>query len=275
MNAVSSVRLCSLLAAGLVLTAVPARAQFQPRPISDPVNGERYHIEASAGFWRPLANMAITSDELGATRSEVDFKKDLGLTDQRVGEVHLVLRPAVRHKFRFQYIPIKYEQGPVIAVRDIVFNDQLYSIGLPVNSALDWKAYRFGYEYDFLVRSRGFGGFIIDFKYTDVQAALNTPFQAESVRARAPIPAVGGIFRIYPARLVSITGEITGFTLPARLIKDATGHYIDADFYGTVNFTNYVGAQVGFRSFDVDCTIDTDVGNFNLRGFYFGAVVRY
>ncbi len=74
---------------------------------------------------------------------------------------------------------------------------------------------------------------------------------------------------------ISITGEVTGFNLPEKAIKDTTGHYVDVNVYGTLNFTNYVGVQVGYRSLDVGYVVDTDTGSFTLRGLFFGVVARY
>jgi hypothetical protein len=264
--------------AALLLWAAPALAQFQPRPMidddADVPTGERYHIEAQAGFWSPGAEMQISSESLGIIGSLIDFKDDLGLTNQRFTELHVTLRPARRHKFRFQYIPIKFTQSAVLT-REIVFNGQAYEIGVEVDSTLDWKAYRFGYEFDFLVLPRGFGGLVIDFKYTDVRAELDTAFLQEFAHAAAPIPALGGIFRVYVVPNVSITGEITAFKLPESVIEDTSGRYIDVDFYGTVNFTDNFGAQLGYRSFDLGYDTDTDFGDFRLKGFYFGGVARY
>jgi hypothetical protein len=263
------------LALGLVLRAAPARAQFQPRPLDDPATGESYHIEGAAGLWFPGATMSISSQSLGIQGSTIDFKNDLGLEDQHFPEVHLELRPATRHKFRFQYIPINYDQTAT-PIRDIIFNGQRYRAGLPVHSSLDWKAYRAGYEYDFLRTNRWFAGVIVDFKYTDVTATLAMGTSVpEFTHAQAPIPALGGVFRIYPAANISITGEVTGMTLPESLIKNTSGHYLDVDVYGTLNFTDRVGVQVGVRSFDVGYLIKTDTGSFTLTGLFFGVVARY
>ncbi len=262
------------LTVALVLVAAPAWAQFRPRPLNDPATGETYHIEGAAGWWFPTADMGIASESLRLVGTTIDFRQDLGLQDQRFPELHLVLRPATKHKFRFQYIPIKYEQTATLK-RDIVFNGQRYRVGLPVDSTLDWKAYRLGYEYDFIVKNRGFGGFVLDFKYTDVLAKLSAQLIDEFAHARAPIPTIGGIFRAYVAPNISITGEITGFKLPENLIKGDTAHYLDVDFYGTLNFTNSVGVQLGYRSFDVGYVIKTDTGNFTVKGMYFGLVARY
>jgi hypothetical protein len=270
-----AIRVYVTLAAALFLTASPLQAQFRPRATgSSPATGERYWIEAAGGFWSPSADMSIASESLGIVGSTIDFKQDLGLTDQSFGELHVTLRPSLRHKFRFQYIPIKYAQEAVIT-RALVFNGQRYQVGLPVNSVLDWKAYRFGYEFDFISNERGFAGFVVDFKQTDVRASLASPILSEFAHAQAPVPAVGGIFRVYVVPNVSITGEITGFKLPENLIEDAKAHFLDLDFYGTLNFTNNVGAQFGYRRFDVGYLVDRDFGDFDLRGFYFGGVIRY
>ena len=148
---------------------------------------------------------------------------------------------------------------------------------MPVKSTLDWKAYRIGYEFDFVRTNRLFAGFILDLKQTDVTATLATvtPGLTEFARARAPIPAIGGIVRVYVVPNISITGEVTGFKLPDKSIKDTTGHYVDVDIYGTVNFTNNVGVQVGYRSLDVGYVVESDTGSFKLKGMFFGIVARY
>ena len=278
------IRLCALITLTLafLLASAPARAQFRPRSLGDPATGEQYHIEGGVGLWFPSADMQVTSTSLNLVGTQIDFKRDLGLQDQHFPEWHLVLRPVKSHKFRLQYIPISYQQTATLTA-NIVFNGQLYKVGVPVNSTLDWKAWRFGYEYDFLVKDKGFGGFLLDFKYTEVGATLASPFRSDFAQAKAPIPTIGGIFRVYPVPNISITGEITGFTigwLPKSLIKDNTGHFADVDFYGTLNFTNNIGAQVGFRSFDVGYALNpnslkNDSGAFILKGLYLGVVARY
>jgi hypothetical protein len=272
----STVRLYGALAAALTLTASPALAQFSPRPVSNPATGETYHIEGAAGFWYPSADMSIASQSLGIVGDTIDFKKDLGLMDTRFSELHLVLRPVRKHKFRFQFIPIDYLQLGHTLTRRIVFNGQAYTIGVPVNSELNWKAYRFAYEYDFLSRDSWFAGVILDAKYTDVTATLQAPPNTnEFTHAQAPIPAIGGIARFYVVPNVSITGELTGIKIPDSISTKYKAHYADLDIYGTVNFTNYIGAQVGYRTFDIGYQFKSDTGSFVLKGLYFGVVARY
>jgi hypothetical protein len=271
-----TLRLYGALTAAVLLVASPAAAQFTPRSLNDPATGEQFHIEGAAGFWMPTANMSIASEALGIVGSTIDFKNDLGLTDQRLSELQVVGRPARRHKLRFAYIPIDYVQDNGFKIpHDIIFNGQKYASGIPTNSELLWKAYRFAYEYDFITRNRGFGGFILEAKYTDVTASLETPVVNQFIHAKAPIPAIGGIARYYVVPNISITGEVTGVKIPDSISKEYKAHYADVDIYGTLNFTNNIGVQGGFRSIDVGYHVDSDTGSFVLRGIYFGVVARY
>jgi len=274
----------ALVLAMVVSAATPAFAQFEPRRLEDPATGEKFIVEGSAGFWNPVSTMVFSSAALGIQGTDIDLKGDLGLTDRRFGELHLVFRPAKKHKLRLQYIPIKFHQEDHQIAREIVFNGQRYVTQVPVNWMFDWKAYRFGYEYDVYTHSRGFGGVILDVKYTDVYASLKTPFQSEPefVHPRGPVPAIGGIGRFYIVPNISITGELTGITIPDGVAKElgADAHYFDLDIYGTLNFTNNLGAQIGYRSFDVGVAVreddgPTSTGSFLLRGLYFGIVARY
>jgi len=270
---------CAALAASISLaTSTAASAQFRPRIVQEQMIGEEFHVEGAVEYWNPTANLVVASSGTGALAglqgSSIDAKRDLGLTDQRLPQLELVLRPARNHKFRLQYIPIKYTQATTLR-QDISFNGQRYTVGVPVNSVLDWKAARFGYEFDFISKSRGFGGFIIEAKYTDVRVDLASPFLNEFARARAPIPALGGIARVYVVPRVSITGEVTGFKLPDSIDNRYAAHYVDVDLYGTVNATNNVGIKAGYRSLDMGYLIKQDTGAFTLKGMYFGVVARF
>jgi hypothetical protein len=268
------------LALWFVGSAAPAHAQFRPRPMGEPTMGETYHVEGAIDLWFPTADLFLSSESLGIRGTTIDFKNDLGVQDEKFPAFHVQLRPTKRNKLRFQLVPINFTQTATLT-RDIVFNGQRYSIGLPVSSSLDWKAYRFGYEFDVISRDRGFLGFILEAKYTDVTATLTVPALGgrpainEFDRAQAPIPAIGGTGRFYIVPNISITADITGFRLPDNVVKDASGHYVDVDIYGTMNFSNNVGVQAGYRSLDLGYAFKTDSGTFTLKGPYFGLVARF
>lgn len=259
----------------LILAAVPAQAQYGASRASDRATGERYHFEISANFWNPTPEILITSEALGIIGSNIDFVEDLGIEQRRFRQIRAVLRPATKHKFRFEYTPISYNATGNLS-RNLVFNGITYPVTLPVATTLEWKAYRFGYEWDFIYRDRGFVGVVLEAKYTDVQATLENVVDTQFVHARAPIPAIGIIARGYIMPNVSITGEFTGVKWPDGLISDEyQARYFDIDVYATINFTNNVGVQGGYRSFDVFYHVDEDEGSLVMKGIYFGGVIRF
>ena len=262
-----------------VAMATSASAQFRPRIVQETIIGDKFHIEGGADLWFPTAELSINAGGSGALEgipgTDINAKRDLGLVDKRLPVLNLVLKAARKHRFRVQFIPIKYEQSAILT-RTVDFNGQRYTVGLPVNSILDWKQLRLGYEYDFIIKSRGFGGFIIEDKQTDVRVDLATPFiRPQFARARAPIPALGGIARVWVVPRANITAEVTGFTIPDTVEGRYNAHYVDIDVYGTINPTNNVGVKIGYRSLDMNYKFEEDAGAFTLKGFYIGLVARY
>jgi hypothetical protein len=256
------------------LAATTAHAQYSARPVSNRATGETYHVELAGSLWNPTPDIGITSEGLGIPGTKIDFVDDLGIEASTFKQLKVVLRPGTKHKFRFEYTPITYTTEDSTLIRTLIFNGQAYPVSLKVDSELKWKAYRFGYEWDFVYKDRGFAGLLLELKYTDVEALLTNVIVSQFIRARAPIPAVGFIGRGYVASNISITGEFSFFKLP-DVNEDYGGNYYDFDFYGTVNFTDNFGAQAGYRSLTVFYHVERDQGNLELKGLYFGGVVRF
>lgn len=252
----------------------PALAQFSP-PAS-PAVGEDYHFEIAYSFWSADPSLLISSESLGIPGSDIDLIQDLGIESKRMNRLNIVLRPAQKHKFRFEYTPIKYETDSFPVQREFIFNGQRYRVGLPVSTTADLKTYRFGYEYDFISRSRGYLGVLFDLKYTDVKVELTTPATVpEFTTQAAPIPTIGLTGRGYVAANVAIGGEVSFFRVPDNLSDSYDGSYTDYDFYALVNFNRNVGAQVGYRSIDIFYEADLDHGALEFKGWYFGGTLRF
>ena len=274
---------------GLLLAPSVARAQYGATPFHDPATGETYHIEGGLMIWNPAPDLTIASESLGIPGTEINAAQDLGVQQKRLLELRLVVRPARKHKFRVNYLPMHYTAQSTLH-RDFIFNGIRYGVNLPVTTDLTWNTWLLGYEYDFLYRDRWFVGFVAQAKATDVEVILNSPITAASLPstacvdqpntvahacARAPIPNLGGIVRVYVVPNISITGELVGIKIPNSVSQTYRAHYVDFDLYGTVNFDRYVGVQLGFRRLDVGYTIKKDTGAFKMKGLYFGGVVRY
>jgi hypothetical protein len=258
------------------LMAAPASAQYGVRSLSDPATGETYHVEVGGYFWNPTPEISITSQSLtrDALGTPIDFVTDLGIEQTRFKQLKVVLRPGRKHKFRFEYTPIHYEAVGTLK-REVIFNGQRYNVSLPVATDLQWKAYRFVYEFDFVYRDRGFVGLLLEAKYTDVRAQLSNVLVTEFVSAKAPIPTIGVIGRGYVTPNISITGELSGLGTGGLFGEDYRAHYVDFDLYGTVNFSDNFGAQLGYRTLNVFYHVKKDEGDLVLKGLYFGGVARF
>ena len=195
-----------LLVAVCVLAglAAPTAAQYRPLPSSTTSSasapkGEPYHVESAYNIWNPLPEFVIASESLGIPGTDINVRADLAIQQKQMYEIRLVLRPAKKHKFRFNYLPLPY-QGQTTLQTDLIFNGIKFPVQAEVATDLRWNTYRIGYEYDFVSRDAGFFGMIIEAKYTDARLQLSTPLSLEYVRARAPIPALGVIGRVvHPA----------------------------------------------------------------------------
>jgi hypothetical protein len=267
----------SLLMLGMMAAPRAAAAQYRPGMQQQDAVGENYHIEAAYSWWDAEPSLIVNSESLGIIGTDVDLISDLGIEKKRLAKFDLVLRPAKKHRFRFQRMPIKYETDAFPVTREFVFNGQRYRIGLPVTTNVDFTTYRFGYEYDFLYYRRGFFGVLVDLKYTNVDLSLDSPIGAEFVSAAAPIPTIGFVGRAYPAKNLALNGEISFFRTPDTLAEQFEGDasYTDIDVNATFNFNAYTGAQVGWKKTTVFYDVDLDTGDLKFSGFYFGGVVRF
>ena len=253
----------------LLSVARPADAQFARS--RDPAIGEAYSTELFGGLWSPTPAIVGSSDAPGIVGTDIDAVSDLGVTQKWHRELRLVLRPAWQHKVRIQYLPMEYQADTVLD-RTVVFGGTTYNVGSPVTTTVKWRAWRFGYEYDLIYRDRGFVGVIVEVKYTDIETRLESPMGVTAARTRTPIPAIGGIGRVYPALNISLTVELTGFKLPNTVYQTK---YVDLDVYGTLNFSDGLGIQTGYRSLDLSYRFDEEAGSLRLEGWYVAGVVRF
>jgi hypothetical protein len=270
--------LVSLLTLGVVAVPSTAGAQYRPSTsFTDGAIGEDYHIEAAYGWWNAEPSLIVNSESLGIIGTDIDLITDLGIQKHRLGTFDLVLRPARKHRFKYQRLPIKYTTDAFQVSREFVFNGQRYRIGLPVTTSVDFTTHRFGYEYDFLYFRRGVFGALIDLKYTNVNVSLDSPIGAEFVSATAPIPTFGFVGRGYVLPSLAINGELTFFRTPESLAEQLEGDasYTDFDINGTFNFTKNVGFKMGYRRTSVFYDVEQDTGDLKFKGIYFGGVVRY
>jgi hypothetical protein len=244
--------------------AVPAVAQ------SDVMPAEKFHVEFGTEWWRPTPALSIRTDAFTSIGiSDFDFADEFGINPSWFSEFRAVVKPARKHKVRVSYVPVRYEQTSPLRT-PISFDGTTFTGSATAN--IEWNLWRFGYEWDFISRQRGFVGFLGDVKYNKVSASVRGRGAAEATEAKAPIPGLGIIARAYANPRVSISGEFTGFKVVGG---DIEGSLFDFDISATANIFKSLGVQGGYRAVNADYTIDQDIGNLSLKGVYFGIISRF
>jgi hypothetical protein len=273
---------CATAVCACLLISARAEAQFR---VAEPAAGEDFHVEMGLMFWTPSPEVKIQTGSLAALgQPPVDFVQEFAIENSRFNEFRGVLKAGRKHKLRVSHVNISYSEAATLQ-RSISFGGTTYQANVPATADLKWETWRVGYEWDFVAAPRGIVGMITEVKFNKVSAILTAAGYGTSVTdVSAPIPAIGFIARVYPHRLFSISTEFTGFKVPGFVggkISDAIqGDDFDAkeydfDLYGTVSFTRYLGAQVGYRRLTANYQIDPDAGDLKMSGVYFGGLIRF
>ena len=269
---------CLLLS---VFAASQADAQFRPE---QPAPGEDFHVELGMNFWKPTPGIVIGSDSLQTvTATGVDLVEELDIPSKRFKEFRAVIRGG-KSKLRISHVDMAYNQSAVLQ-RAIVIGGQTVNVAANATADLDWDLWRIGYEHDFVKTSRGLLGFIAEINFNHVVADLRATSQGITAVSltdeKVPFPAVGVIARVYPHKNVGVTMEWTGFKMPGFLANkladtdNGEARMKDFDLSVTGSITRYFGIQGGYRVLSANYTIDTDTGDFDMKGPYFGAMIRF
>ena len=274
------IRLLALALFALFVHASRVDAQFAP---PNPAPGENYHVELGAIFWNTTPGIVLGSPSLlRFSGAPIDFVQVLNLEAARFTEFRGVVKGG-KHKLRVSRVPINYSQT-VTPPSTVTIGGRTVAVTRPTTGEFDWDLFRIGYEYDFAQGEHGYIGFITEVKYNRVTADLRVPdlnASAEVQDVKVPAPQFGLVGRVYPHKYVSITGEFTGFKVPGFLrsrLSDADtfeANFKDFEVYGTVSITRFLGIQGGYRSLSVDYVVDDDTGDLQMKGPYFGGMIRF
>ena len=266
----------------LSLSASTANAQF--RPPEGPTPGEDFHVELGLMLWKPTPGIVIGSDSLRAVDAGgVDFVQEFNIQDKRFNDFRAVLRGG-KTKVRLSHVKMVYNETAVLQ-RAVVVGGRTFNVAANATADLEWDLWRIGYERDFVKTDRALIGFIAEVNFNHVIADLSATSQGITATSltdeKVPFPALGVIARAYPHRNVGVTVEWTGFKMPGFIANKLTdtdngdAHMKNFDIYVTGSITRYFGVQGGYRALSADYLLDDDSGDLEMKGLYFGAMVRF
>ena len=265
-----------------LFVSTQADAQFRPPEAAAP--GEDFHVELGLMLWKPTPGIVIGSDSLrSVSATGVDLVQQFDIADERFKEFRGVLQGG-KTKLRVSHVNLLYNEAATLQ-QALVVGGRPFNVAATATADLQWELWKVGYERDFVKTGRGFLGFIAEMNFNHVVADLSATSQGFTASSltdkKVPFPALGAVARVYPHRNVGVTVEWTGFKMPGFIANRLTdtdngaAHMKNFDVSVTGSITRYFGIQGGYRSMTADYTLDTDTGDFEMKGPYFGALIRF
>jgi len=258
-----------------------ADAQFS---VTEPALGESFNVELGLMLWKPTPGIVIGSDSLRTVSGTgLDLVQEFNIANKRFNEFRTVLRGG-KSKLRISHVNMVYNEAATLQ-QTVIIGGRTFNIAADATADLDWNLWTIGYERDFVKTDRALIGFIGEVHMNHIVANLRATSQGFTATSltdeNVPFPAIGGIARVYPHKNVGVTVEWTGFKMPGFIADKLAGtdngeaHLKNFDAYVTGSITRYFGVQGGYRALTADYLLDADTGDLRMKGFYFGAMVRF
>jgi hypothetical protein len=236
----------------------------------DLFNAEDYSVEFEGRYWKPRMSGTITLVDNGIG-SEINPVDDLGMEATKgFGEGRLQVKFLEKNKFNFSYMDLKWTATKNVS-KTIYFNGLTYPAGTQVESRLEAKTLKGGYEYDFLVGEHGFLGVTADVIFSDASMELNARSlnQDEIAQDNLILPLFGVNSRLVIVKWVSLSGKVSGLPMGSH------GYFLDAEASLDLNPIKYLGISVGYRYLKAHLSYRDDKSNLTFDGPFASVKLRF
>jgi len=165
--------------------------------VADPMDYNGFTSFGFQGFFSWMDGRMGFEQQNAGVGTLNNFISDLGLpvSNQSYRIVGSV-RPLEHHLLRiFGTIPERYRGGTILN-RDLVTKNTIYPAGSQVESELKTSMFGFGYDLDFFIGPRWFGGIHGDLRYIDLRVALGHADSTlrDQISLSELVPCIGAHF---------------------------------------------------------------------------------
>jgi hypothetical protein len=218
-------------------------------------------LKVEGRYWFSNLDSEIKYTEAGVMGTEINLIDDLGMDDSENFQEGRITLEMGNHKLRYGYTSLSWD-GQKTITQGIEFGGKTYTGTTLVDSSLDLKYHRFGYEYDLLDVLDNKIGVIFEIKYFDIDARLKADALGydESTTAKVPIPTIGATVQVGIPFLFSIGGELTGITLGSR------GYLFDGEAVVSYHPLPLITVSGGYRILKMKLEEGDDKILFDLKG---------
>ncbi len=205
--------------------------------VADPMDYNGFTTFGFQGFFSWMDGRMGFEQQNGGVGTLNNFRSDLGLpiynqSYRIIGSV----RPLEHHLLRiFGTVPERYRGGTILN-RDLETRNTIYPAGSQIESELKTSMFGFGYDLDFFIGPRWFGGIHGDLRYIDLRVALGHADSTlrDQISLSELVPCIGAHFESrFPFGFDRIA---MGLSL---------GPFARMTYGINPNFFNYVDLQTG------------------------------
>ncbi len=262
----------SLSAVSFVLLNTQVAAASESGLLND-----RFMVSAGTFLLSTKTRVAVNGGS-GATGTEVDMKRDLGLKDADRFRLDATWRFAQRHKLRTMYFNTS-QSGTRNLSRDITVGDTVYPTSASVTAKHSTSILELAYEYSFLRRdnfeitgSAGVHRAKFDFALSGngTVGGQSAQFRTETAAANAPLPVLGvrGLWEFSPKWYLDAQGQYFAVN-----IDGYDGRITDLRAGVTRMFSQHFGVGAGWNRFVTNVGIDKPRFDGDLKWSYSGAQI--
>ena len=228
----------------------------------NPVFSSTFNI--SIGAYRPVIDSELDLKGVNVSR-KVNLESELGLADtDTLPRADLVIRLSRRNRIEASYYDLKRSASTTLS-REIDIGDEVFEIGLDVDSTFDTEILRVAYGFSFIQDGWHELGFLVGIHFTELTLELdadNGSVEA-STDLLAPLPTIGIYGTWAFTKELSLAARFQYFALQ---FGDYGGEILNANLSFEYTFLRNLGVGVGFEYFGVG--IDADQDDFSGRSTY-------
>src|SRR5208283_1097937 len=200
--------------------------------IAEPLEYNGFASMGIQAFFSRIEGRMGLAQNVAENGTVIDFINDMGLpTDNRTFRLSASVRPLEHHLLRvYGSIPELYRGGTIVQ-RTLQTKSFTYPAGTPVQSQLNVGTFGFGYDLDFVVGPRWFGGMQGELKFINLRATISAGAlqQEDTISLNELVPCLGA----HGQTRIPCTGSVN------------VGGFGRITYGVTPNFLNYVDLSTG------------------------------
>lgn len=234
---------------------------------------QAFEVGVRGSYWFPGLDGDLRVDESGIPGTEIDLESVLDIDDESYPVIEAFVGLGDHH-LSLSYYNADYS-GTNTLSQDINFAGQTYTANSVVSSSLEYDAYDFVYQYDFLDLENILAGFSLGalgkIKLFDGEVELQSslPPVSEKESFTAPIPMLG----------LNLHLGILADLLEGRVMAAGMGYGGGTIFDGQADISltpfPFVDIHGGYRVFFVDVDADDVEFDYDTSGPYVGVTLGW